>query len=1117
VTSTQTIEAAVRADGRPPRAGEAAAHPAPPDGTRWRDVVAGTTRRVVQGMVAWQVVAFLLLPFAPGVVRTVAHWLSVLNLPAMPSVFSLVLLALVASGLVRRLRVALWAVVVLWQLPIAVAGVAAALVWVLAPDQRDDLALTTRDVVAWAVALAAVPLLIGVRRAFPARVRPGAWWRSLLVVLAGVALGTLLSFGLLRLVDHDLPDVGDELRWSLAHTLGAHARALDPATVAAAPAWVGALGGLIAAVGLLLGLVLFTRSRPRTGTDAAADRLQVRRLLLEHGAGDSLGYFATRDDRSTVFSGDRRAAVSYRVVAGVCLAAGDPVGDPAAWPDAITHWLATARSYGWVPAVTSTTEAGARAYRDAGLHPVAMGDEAVVVTRSFDLSSPAMHGVRRAVDRGRAAGYQVQVRRQAEIPVAEQADLVAAADRWRHGDERGYSMALDRLGSPVDPREVVVTAHAADGALRGLLSFVPWGRRGLSLDVMRRSPEAVAGVTELMVAGLVAAGRDLGVERVSMNFAMFRETFQLGERVGASPVQRLNRRVLLLASRFWQLEQLYRSNEKYLPEWNPRLLCYESAGHLTRVVAALGQAEGFLPAPRWASGDQPALPGADDPAFAAAVAAQEAELLAVPVPQRRLTQQQAARTAKLDVLRAAGMEPYPVGVPRTHTVAAAREVPAGGASVSVAGRVVRLRDLGGVLFAVLREGTAELQVILTADGPADVALWRRAVDLGDHVAVTGPLTRSRTGELSIAVTSWRMAAKALTPPPDKRHGLADAEARVRLRHMDLALHDHAAALLRARSVAVWSIRSQLVAREFLEVETPILQRIHGGANARPFTTHINAYDLDLYLRIAPELFLKRLMVGGAGKVFELGRNFRNEGVDATHNPEFTSMEAYEAFGDYSTMRELTRELIVAAAVAVHGEPVARRPDGGLVRLDGPWPVVTVHDAVSRALDREVSPDLPLDELRALCTARDVGWEPAETHGALVNELYDRFVEGQTVAPTFYTDFPVETSPLTRAHRHDPRLAERWDLVAFGAELGTAYSELVDPVEQRRRLTEQSVLAAAGDPEAMEVDEEFLQALEFAMPPSGGVGIGVDRVVMTLVGGNIRDTLAFPFVRPQGRG
>jgi lysyl-tRNA synthetase class 2 len=310
---------------------------------------------------------------------------------------------------------------------------------------------------------------------------------------------------------------------------------------------------------------------------------------------------------------------------------------------------------------------------------------------------------------------------------------------------------------------------------------------------------------------------------------------------------------------------------------------------------------------------------------------------------------------------------------------------------------------------------------------------------------------------------------------------------------------------------------ELAAREFIEVETPILQRVHGGANARPFTTHINAYDVDLYLRIAPELFLKRLAIGGVGKVFELGRNFRNEGADATHNPEFTSLEAYQAYGDYTSMRVLTRDHIIEAAIAVHGEPISRRADGTVVRLDGEWPVHTVHGAVSRAVGQEVTPDTPLETLQAICEEKGVHWTPTMTHGAIVTELYDAFVEGQTVEPTFYTDFPLETSPLTRTHRRDPRLAERWDLVAFGAELGTAYSELIDPVDQRERLTQQSLLAAAGDPEAMEVDEEFLSALEFAMPPTGGLGIGVDRVYMMLIGASIRETLAFPFVRPSGRG
>ncbi|MBO9570084.1 MAG: bifunctional lysylphosphatidylglycerol synthetase/lysine--tRNA ligase LysX [Cellulomonas iranensis] len=1117
-----------RGDARPTRDAGDAAPAGTPHASPWARGVAHVTGRVLQAYAIWLLVALVLLPFWPHQVRAVGHVLSMTNVPAQPGLFSAILVGVVASGVLRRLRAAVWFVVVVWQLPVALIGLLTLVLVATGSATLAELEVTTRDVVAFCFSLPIIVVLVSARRAFPARLRRGAWWRAVLVTGATALAAATLAYTLLQFDPAGLTTQGDRLGWSLSHVLGIHSSVVASGH---GPAWVGALVGLVSAAGLLLGIAVFLRSSASPAGERAADALAVRRLLLEDPEHDSLGYFATRDDRSAVFSPDGRAAVSYRVVSGVSLAAGDPVGARESWPAAVDRWLLHTRQHGWIPAVTSTTEAGARTYRDAGLHPVPMGDEAVVVTRRIDLANPALRPVRRAVERGKAAGYEVRVRRQAAIPADELAELVRDADRWRHGEERGFSMALERLGDPVDPRIVVVTAHDADGAVRGLLSFVPWGRRGLSLDVMRRSPDAVAGVTELMVAELAAASRDLGIEKVSMNFAMFRSTFEVGERVGATPVQRFNRRVLLLASRFWQLEQLYRSNEKYLPDWEPRLMCYEAAGQLTRVVFALGQAEGFLPRnPRWLTGADDRSdrsPELHDPAFVAAVVAQEDQLLAVAVPPRRLTEQQRTRHAKLDVLHAAGMDPYPVGVPRTAAVAAARAVldavppgttsPVAGADeLAVVGRVVRLRDLGGVVFAVLREGGAELQVMLTASGAADLPLWRRAVDLGDQVSVTGVPVRSRSGEPTLLARSWCMAAKALTPPPDKHRGLADPEARVRLRHMDLAMNDRAEHLLRARAAAVWSIRSSLVERGFIEVETPILQRIHGGANARPFTTHINAYDLDLYLRIAPELFLKRLMVGGVGRVFELGRNFRNEGVDATHNPEFTSMEAYQAYGDYTTMRHLTRELVVAAAVAVHGEPVAHRPDGTVVRLDGEWPVLTVHDAVSRALGTPVTPDLPLADLRELCRAHDVAFDDDETHGALVEELYDRFVEGQTVEPTFYTDFPVETSPLTRRHRDDPRLAERWDLVAFGAELGTAYSELVDPVEQRRRLTEQSILAAAGDPEAMEVDDEFLSALEFAMPPTGGVGIGVDRVVMMLVGGSIRDTLAFPFVRPSGR-
>jgi lysyl-tRNA synthetase class 2 len=333
----------------------------------------------------------------------------------------------------------------------------------------------------------------------------------------------------------------------------------------------------------------------------------------------------------------------------------------------------------------------------------------------------------------------------------------------------------------------------------------------------------------------------------------------------------------------------------------------------------------------------------------------------------------------------------------------------------------------------------------------------------------------------------------------------------------MIVNDATTDLLVKRSRAVTEVRAAFARREFLEVETPMLQAVHGGANARPFVTHINAYDSALYLRIAPELFLKRLCVGGMPRIFELNRNFRNEGVDATHNPEFTSVEAYQAYSDYLGMRDLTRELVLEVATAVHGRPVARRPgpDGRTVEVDlcRPWRSVTVHDAISTATGTTVTPDTDVAELAGLCRRHGIPVAPEATSGTLVGALYEELVEASTVEPTFYLDFPVETSPLTRASRTDPRLAERWDLVAFGVEIGTAYSELVDPVDQRRRLTDQSLAAAAGDPEAMEIDEAFLEALECGMPPTGGLGIGVDRLVMMLTGASIRQTLAFPFVRP----
>jgi lysyl-tRNA synthetase class 2 len=492
------------------------------------------------------------------------------------------------------------------------------------------------------------------------------------------------------------------------------------------------------------------------------------------------------------------------------------------------------------------------------------------------------------------------------------------------------------------------------------------------------------------------------------------------------------------------------------------------------------------------------------------------------VADDNVPEQVRVRLEKRARMLASGADPYPVGYPRTTTAAALREkypdLPkdtATGEIVGVAGRVMLSRIGGKICFATLRDGTGDIQAMIRLDevGAERLADWKRDVDLGDHVGVTGEVITSRSGELSVLAHSFAITAKSLRPLPEKHAGLTDPEARVRQRYLDLIVNPASRRLAEMRSAVTQSVRSSLLARGFLEVETPFLTPLHGGANARPFTTHYNAYDVDVYLRIALELYLKRLVVGGIEKVFEIGRIFRNEGVDATHNPEFTMLEAYETYGDYNTVAELTQSLAQGAAVAAFGSTVIRRADGNEYDIGGSWRSLTVHEAISAALGEAVTPDTELPVLLDLCKRADVPLQPSWNRGQVILEMYERLVERKTVEPTFYRDFPVEVSPLTRQHRVDPRLAERWDLVAFGTELGTGYSELVDPVEERARLTAQSLLAAGGDPEAMQLDEDFLLALEYAMPPSGGMGMGLDRLMIMLTGENIRETILFPFVRP----
>jgi len=491
-----------------------------------------------------------------------------------------------------------------------------------------------------------------------------------------------------------------------------------------------------------------------------------------------------------------------------------------------------------------------------------------------------------------------------------------------------------------------------------------------------------------------------------------------------------------------------------------------------------------------------------------------------------LSEQQRIRRAKREQMLARGVEPYPVGVPVTTTIAEVREQYEGALEageetqdvVGVAGRVVFQRNTGRLCFATLQDGAGErLQVMLSEGevGAESLEHFKHDVDLGDHLFARGRVIRSRRGELSIFAEEWQIASKALRPLPVLHKDLSE-EARVRQRYVDLIVRPEARDVARLRARVLRAVRDYLHGRDYVEVETPVLQALYGGATARPFTTHLNAFDMEVFLRIAPELFLKRAVVGGIERVFEISRNFRNEGVDSTHSPEFTSLEAYEAYGDYDTMATLTRELIQAAALEGTGSTLVTLADGTEYDLGGEWTTLSLYESLSEKIGEEITPETSVEHLLRLVEKFDDDVDPIrQTHGKLVEELWEHHVGDHLWEPTFVRDFPLDTSPLTRAHRSKPGVVEKWDLYIRGTELATAYSELVDPVVQRERFEAQAALIAAGDVEAMRLDEDFLTAMEYAMPPAGGMGLGIDRLLGAITGLGIRETILFPFVRPLG--
>src|SRR6187200_706184 len=850
--------------------------------------------------------------FIPPLRRYFRRWhdiVSMLTIPIVPNLVYAAVLIAVGVALRRRLRAAWW-IFVIW--------------WIILPQLGRIFSIISGgpllpQIAGFVIMSAVLVVLWRAKPQFQARGRAKNLLAAIICFVVGglviLILGTWLvsTFGTtpdlltatLHVIDKMLGEVG-----------------LVRTDVVRSPLWVTILLDVLGAAVILTATYLFFKPPPETHMLSAADEARVRTLLRSFGDWDSLGYFATRRDKSIVWNtgnpATAQAGVSYRVIGSVSLASGNPVGDPEHWRSAIDQWRAKARTHGWSLAVMGAGDLGAEAYNEAGLTAFEIGDEAILDMRSFSLNGPGMKSVRQSVSRLQRRGYTTIVTRHGDVDAAHFEQLSNSASQWRGdgGDEGGFSMALGRLGDPLDSECVLVEAHDEGGRLRAFLSFVPWGRNGLSLDLMRRDPTADNGLVELMVASLAERAAVFGVGRVSLNFAMFREAFERGAELGAGPIARLWRQALLLASRNWQLESLYRSNAKYQPEWQPRFICFEYTSDLPRVGTAAGSAEGFLTRPSLAMlsrhGKEPAAgslerAGEEYVAEVTANIPEEPDALSEALSTEGLPEQVRVRREKLERLREEGLDPYPVTFPRTHTLAQVRaeagDLPPDtrtGRRASVAGRVILNRDGGKLCFATLRDGTGDLQIMIALDavGPEMLKRWRQDVDLGDHVGVTGEVITTKRGELTLRADSFKITSKSIRPLPDKHKGLTDPEARVRARYIDLIVRPEAREVAYTRATVVRSIRESLHDRGFTEVETPVLQVIHGGANARPFETHINAYDLELYLRIATELHLKRLIVGGMEKVFEIGRQFRNEGVDFKHNPEFTSLEVYETYGDY---------------------------------------------------------------------------------------------------------------------------------------------------------------------------------------------------------------------------
>ncbi|PMD37875.1 DUF470-domain-containing protein [Hyaloscypha variabilis F] len=871
--------------------------------------------------------------------------------------------------------------------------------------------------------------------------------------------------------------------------------------------WVYALltTAIISLVAGYVTLVSFTAAPKYKGRLLTAeDELRIRELLWQNEEQDSLGYFATRRDKKVVFAPDNKAAITYRILGGVSLASADPIGPEKSWPGAIREWMTEAASNGLIPAVLAASEKGARCYVRHGLKAIELGDEAVIDVHEFSKSTRRRAPLRKAASKLQNLGFKGRVRRQKNIPKDELLQIGLRAAQWREseGERCGFSMALSRLGEPADENCVLVTALDPEDTIQGVLSLVPWGRHGLSLDFMCTNRNSQSGLCEFMISELVAASPRLAVSKISLNFVQFRYVFEQADSLGAGFFFWGYRALVRLLSRVVQLESLYRFTMKCDPQWQPKYSCYPRVSQIPRITWLSLTAEGYFP--YWRKVPIQECRGHTE-AFINAVRRINASTVSENSTQS--SRIDTLRHAKLAQYKVAGKDPLIASFSTDSDLMAARgevdEPPSNtlsGKCRSLAGRVMAKRDMGRLCFLTLSDFGDNIQAILNVEklGLNSFRDMIRQIDVGDMIGVRGELLKSRRGEVSIMVSEWVLTAKCLHAFSRKQEEAFGRESLAQNSFISLISCPKSRKMILLRSRVKSALYRCLLEHGFLEIETPLVlgQKASEWQSTAP---HSLAWPMcDTYR--ANVLYMKSLCIAGANRIFQFSSSSCIKGAQILDG-ESTILEAYHVHTDYLGLVDLVRQLVQQAARTVHGgEFVKRRFNNGVVEVDisGRWQVLSVYTAVALALQSPIPIDTAYEELLRECQCSGVKTPPKASKDQLVMCAFEQLVRTKTEHPIFYTDYPLSLSPFTRPQQKDSRLGERWSLIAFGVEIATGWGELADPIEYRRQTIMKSGENEFGlNSGNMELKDEYLEALEYGMAPTAGLKLGVGDLLAML--------------------